>query len=459
MARKPNLAPLIERLINRDTIVAIATPPGRGGVGIIRVSGPHVGHVAITVLGKLPTPRMALLSHFWDLQGETIDIGLSLFFPGPNSYTGEDVLEFQTHGSPIILDQLLKSVLDCGCRLARPGEFTERAFLNSRLDLTQAEAVADLIDAGSVAAAKSALRSLTGAFAERIEQLLEQLIGIRTHLEASMDFADEALELSSQAQLIRQFATLREHIDLTVQRAQQGVQLKEGARLVIAGQPNAGKSSLLNCLTDSQTAIVTDVAGTTRDILSQPLSLDGLPLHLIDTAGLRESTDPVESEGIRRAWQAIAQADAVLLVIDLTKGEQSEDQKIRSRLPTDVPVITVMNKCDQISPQKNTSTDPYLVYVSALTGEGIDTLRTRLKDLLHYSGEDAVFIARRRHLDALKRAAHHVEKAQQLTQDNAGLELAAEECRQAQLAFDEITGRFTTEDLLGRIFSDFCIGK
>lgn len=459
MVRKPNPALLIERLINRDTIAAIATPPGRGGVGIIRISGSHVGDVALAVLGKLPTPRMAHLCHFRDPQQETIDIGLSLFFPGPNSYTGEDVLEFQTHGSPIVLDQLLKSILHCGCRLARPGEFTERAFLNGRLDLTQAEAVADLIDAGSVAAARSALRSLTGAFAERIEQLLEQLIGIRTHIEASMDFADEALELSSQTQLIRQFATLREQIELTAQKAQQGLQLKEGARLVIAGQPNAGKSSLLNCLTDSQTAIVTDVAGTTRDILSQPLSLDGLPLHLIDTAGLRESSDPVESEGIRRAWQAIAEADAILLVIDLTKGEQSKDQEIRSRLPAEVPVITVMNKCDQVTPHSDASTDENLVYVSALTGEGIDTLRARLMELLHYSGEDAVFIARRRHLDALRRAVHHVEKAQHLTQDDAGLELVAEECRQAQLAFDEITGRFSTEDLLGRIFSDFCIGK
>ncbi|SFM45470.1 tRNA modification GTPase trmE [Ectothiorhodospira mobilis] len=442
-----------------DTIAAIATPPGRGGVGIVRISGPGAAGIARSALGRVPEPRMATLATFRDPQGQPVDQGLALFFPGPRSYTGEDLLEFQGHGGPVVMDRVLTACLGHGCRLARPGEFTQRAFLNDRMDLAQAEAVADLIDAGSAAAARGALRTLEGALSRRTEALAEALTVLRSHVEAALDFPEEELDLLADTAVGDRLEHLREELQQLLEGAGQGRLLQEGAHLVIAGRPNAGKSSLLNRLADRETAIVTAIPGTTRDVLREHLSLDGLPLHLVDTAGLHASEDPVEQEGMRRAWTEMERADVILLVVDATAGEGEAEAAIRARLDPALPVITLLNKIDRLpDPPREYGEDR--IPISALTGEGMDRLKARIRDLLHYHGkEEGLFTARRRHLDALERMQTHLEAARGHLQAGVAPELLAEELRLAQEALGEITGRVTNEDLLGRIFADFCIGK
>lgn len=445
-----------------DTIAAIATPSGRGGVGIIRVSGSLVQTIAKTMLGRLPAPRQAEYHSMRDASGQVIDRGLVLFFSGPSSYTGEDVLELQAHGGPVILDLLLQQVLTQGARLARPGEFTERAFLNDKLDLAQAEAVADLIDASTAQAARSAQRALEGQFSKQIEALQQQLTQLRVYVESAIDFVDEDIEFLQAPQLQQQQSALFHHFDQLIQSTKQGQLLREGLTLVIAGKPNAGKSSLMNALAGRDTAIVTEIAGTTRDILREHIHLDGMPLHLIDTAGLRESDDPVEREGIRRAQQAMTQADRVLLIVDVTDNPASETE-VDFLLPQSVPQTWVYNKIDLLDQSPHlTPADgnlPDRIYLSAKSGAGLDLLTDYLKQTVGFNGDqEDSFIARRRHLDALRRAQAFAESGAIQLQQHAP-ELFAEDLRQAQQALSEITGDFSSDDLLGEIFSHFCIGK
>ncbi|WP_018953436.1 tRNA uridine-5-carboxymethylaminomethyl(34) synthesis GTPase MnmE [Thioalkalivibrio sulfidiphilus] len=440
-----------------DTIAAIATPPGFGGVGVVRVSGPRVTAVAKALLGRVPAPRHATYAPFLGEQGETLDDGIALFFPGPRSYTGEDTLELQGHGGPVVLDLLLTRCLSLGCRAARPGEFTERAFLNGRLDLAQAEAVADLIEAGSAQAARSARRALEGALSHEVNDLLDALTGLRVSVEAALDFPDEDVDILREAQVQARLEDLSGRIDRLIRGAAQGALLREGLRLVIAGRPNAGKSSLLNRLVRREAAIVTHIPGTTRDVLRETVSLDGLPLHLVDTAGLRDSDDPVEQEGIRRAWAEIEAADAVLLVVDDALGEGEEEAAIRARLPAHLPVICVHNKIDLTA--RAPGEQGGILYLSAQDGQGVDSLREHLKARAGFSGGEGLFLARRRHLDALSRTVGHVATARDALAAGAGPELVAEDLRLAQETLGEITGRFSSDDLLGRIFSTFCIGK
>jgi len=445
-----------------DTIAAPATPPGRGGIGIIRVSGPRTADIARAMMGDLPEPRRAALRVFRDRDGEMLDGGLALYFPAPASYTGEDVLELHGHGGPIVLDMLLARVLALGARLAAPGEFSRRAFLNDKLDLTQAEAIADLIDSGSREAARAALRSLQGEFSLAIHSLTEAVTATRMHVEGAIDFPEEEIDFLGDA-------ALRERLDQTLAlctaitaKARQGSLLREGMTVVIAGRPNAGKSSLLNRLAGYDAAIVTAIPGTTRDVLRERIAIDGMPLHIADTAGLREEADIVEAEGIRRAHAEMKRADRILYVIDATSGRDDEAlRKETASLPTDVAVTWVINKIDLAHARARFErTDPPRVYLSAMTGEGIDGLREHLKECVGYQGAEAGAVsARRRHLDALTRAdAHLREAARQLNERRAG-ELMAEELRQAQQCLAEITGEFTSDDLLGRIFANFCIGK
>ncbi len=448
--------------MTRDTIVAIATPPGVGGVGIVRVSGPEVGQIALNLLGTVPVPRQVLYRRFRDVDGGIIDQGLALYFPAPHSFTGEDVLELQGHGGPVVLDLLLRRILTLGARVARPGEFTERAFLNDKLDLAQAEAVADLIEAGTAQAARAAMASLSGAFSLRVNTLLEYLIELRLYVEAAIDFADEEIDFLADEQLGQRLRDLQVQLIALLKAAGQGRLLRDGMTLVIAGRPNAGKSSLLNQLAGQDSAIVTEIAGTTRDVLREHIQLDGMPLHVIDTAGLRDSADPIEQEGIRRAWREIETADRVLLVIDDREGLTKEDHAIRDRLPEQLPLTLICNKIDLsgVEPGETAGEWGAEVRLSAKTGVGLDQLRNHLKQCMGYtSAGEGLFSARRRHLDALERAGQHLAEAgRQLEVMRAG-ELVAEELRLAQQALGEITGEFTSDDLLGRIFSSFCIGK
>lgn len=444
-----------------DTIAAIATPPGRGGVGIVRASGPAVRAIAATLFGSLPAPRRAEFKHFADSRGAELDAGLALFFPAPHSFTGEDVLELHAHGGPVVLALLLKRVCELGARLARPGEFSQRAFLNDKLDLVQAEAIADLIDSSSEQAARAALRSLRGEFSARVLALVGALIELRSYVEAALDFPDEELDFLGDGKVAEHLRDIRARLDAVLGAANQGSLLREGLTVVIAGRPNAGKSSLLNRLAGHAAAIVTEIPGTTRDLLREHIHLDGLPLHVIDTAGLRESGDAVEQEGVRRAWEAIDSADRVLLVVDDTLGLTAEDRRILERLPGKLPVTVIHNKIDLSgrAPQCVDQDRPARVALSAKTGAGLDLLREHLKQAVGFaSGSEDGFIARRRHVDALERAHHHMQLAGQRLSERAG-ELLAEELRLAQQALGEITGEFTSEDLLGRIFSSFCIGK
>ncbi|MFE8116388.1 tRNA uridine-5-carboxymethylaminomethyl(34) synthesis GTPase MnmE [Brenneria goodwinii] len=450
-----------------DTIVAQATPPGRGGVGILRVSGPAASAVAQAVLGKLPKPRYADYLPFRDANGTTLDQGIALWFPGPNSFTGEDVLELQGHGGPVILDILLQRILTLpDVRIARPGEFSERAFLNDKLDLAQAEAIADLIDASSEQAARSALNSLQGAFSARINHLVEALTHLRIYVEAAIDFPDEEIDFLSDGKIEGQLNNVMADLDAVRAEAHQGSLLREGMKVVIAGRPNAGKSSLLNALAGREAAIVTDIAGTTRDVLREHIHIDGMPLHIIDTAGLRDANDEVERIGIERAWQEIEQADRVLFMVDGTTTQAIEPAAIwpefMARLPRTLPITVVRNKADITGePLGIEDVNTYsLIRLSARTGEGIETLREHLKQSMGFtSNTEGGFLARRRHLQALEQAAQHLAQGkEQLVSAYAG-ELLAEELRLAQQALSEITGEFTSDDLLGRIFSSFCIGK
>ena len=445
-----------------DTIAAIATPPGRGGIGIVRVSGPATPAIASVLCGALPRPRYAELRAFRAADDTIIDQGIALFFPAPHSFTGEPVLELQGHGGPVVMDMLLARVVELGARLARPGEFTERAFLNDKLDLAQAEAVADLIEASTAAAARAAMGSLQGVFSQQVNALVEGLIQLRLYVESAIDFPEEEIDFLSDGHVATQLGGLQSQLRRLLNEAGQGQLLRDGMSIVIAGQPNAGKSSLLNQLAGRDSAIVTAIPGTTRDVLREYIDIDGMPLRVIDTAGLRESSDLVEQEGIRRAWREIETADRVLLVVDSRDGINAEDQAIRARLPASVPLTLIFNKIDlsQETPGEQTGDWGPVIKLSAKTGTGLDVLRQHLKTCMGYqtSGEGA-FIARRRHLDALRRAAEQLANAQvQLEQYQAG-ELVAEELRLAQNHLSEITGEFTSDDLLGRIFSSFCIGK
>lgn len=447
------------------TIAAIATPPGRGGIGIVRVSGPAARAIAVEVLGREPVPRRAEYRIFRDADGSAIDQGIALFFPAPNSYTGEDVLELQGHSGPVVLDMLMERLLALGARAARPGEFSERAFLNGRLDLAQAEAVADLIDSASREAARSALRSLEGEFSARVHAIVEALTELRVYVEAAIDFSEEEIDFLADDSIRERFRRLRRELETLTTEARQGCALREGLRIVIAGRPNAGKSSLLNRLARRDAAIVSDIPGTTRDVLREYIAIDGLPLHIIDTAGLRESSDPLERIGIDRAHGEIAQADRILLVMDDSDPAASAVDISTLQLDTEktAPITFVHNKTDlsgAASALYEDSEGNIHIHLSARTGAGVELLEKHLKDSASYAGpEQGSFTARRRHLDVLRLAAEHVAFGlTQLEATNAG-DLAAEELRQAQRALGEITGEVSSEDLLGRIFASFCVGK
>ena len=448
-----------------DTIVAIATPPGKGGVGVVRISGKQCSAIAISLLGRVPVPRHASLHHFRDVDGATIDTGLAIYFAAPSSFTGEDVLELHGHGGPIILDLLVKRVLQLGARLAEPGEFSRRAFLNDKLDLVQAEAIADLINAESAQAARAALRSMQGEFSSRLHELVEALISSRMHVEAAIDFPDEELDLMQDQVLLRRLQHAIELCKRIQQQAHSGSALREGLNVVIAGEPNAGKSSILNCLAGYEAAIVTDIPGTTRDVLRERILIDGMPVHILDTAGLRDTTDRVEAEGIKRARAEIGKADHVLYVVDASNYNEQQLNIALDAMPVDVGITVLMNKCDLIKPVRgqisaDAECKQLRLYVSAINKTGMDTLREHLKQVAGFANaESGVFLARRRHLDALQRASDHLQTAQHNLLSNHAGELCAEELRLAQNDLAEITGEFSSDDLLGRIFSTFCIGK
>lgn len=439
-----------------DTIAAVATAPGRGGVGIVRISGPRVREIAGSIIGRVPPPRHAHYAHLRDEAGATLDTGIALYFPAPHSYTGEDVLELQGHGGPVVLDLVMQRVLALGARLARPGEFTERAFLNDKLDLAQAEAVADLIAASSAAAARAAQRSLEGEFSRRIRALVDAIIHLRMYVEAAIDFPEEEIDFLSDGRVASELAQIRAQLNEILATAQQGCLLREGAHVVIAGKPNAGKSSLLNALAERETAIVTDVPGTTRDVLRELIHIDGLPLHIVDTAGLREAADIVERIGIERARAEIERADHILLVV-----EDGSEIEWPADLPRDKRLTVVCNKIDLTgrSPGSVRTADHWEISLSARTGAGLDELKTHLKEALGYRASEAGFLARRRHLQALDLAAAALMRGTDALESTRAGELLAEELREVQKHLGAITGDFTSEDLLGRIFSSFCIGK
>lgn len=453
-------------LINQDTIAAQATPPGRGGVGIIRVSGKLAATIAEQVIGFVPKPRYAHYGPFYDADKNQLDQGIALYFPGPNSFTGEDILELQGHGGPIIMDFILRRIVDCGARLANPGEFSERAFLNDKLDLTQAEAIADLIDSSSEQAARCALKSLQGAFSDRIHTLVESLTQLRIYVEAAIDFPEEEIDFLADGKVAKDLQQVIDTLSDVKQEARQGSLIREGMNVVIAGRPNAGKSSLLNALAGKESAIVTDIAGTTRDVLREHIHIDGMPLHIIDTAGLRDSPDEVERIGISRAWDEIQKADRVLLIVDGTTTATDDPEQIWpefvSQLEDRSNITVIRNKCDLTSEQPiiGEHDGHTLISLSAKANIGVDNLRQHLKDCMGFaSTTEGGFLARRRHIDALNRAQSLLLTGQeQLIYGGAG-ELLAEDLRQAQQHLSEITGEFSSDDLLGRIFSSFCIGK
>ncbi|HET7268395.1 MAG TPA: tRNA uridine-5-carboxymethylaminomethyl(34) synthesis GTPase MnmE [Oleiagrimonas sp.] len=443
-----------------DTIAAIATATGSAGIGVVRASGPAVPAIAQALLGQAAQTRYAHFVHFRDAAGAVIDHGLLLYFPAPASFTGEHVLELQTHGSPVVLDVMLQRVCELGARLARAGEFSERAFLNGKLDLTQAEAVADLIAARSQQGARAALRSLEGAFSHRVDALLADLTALRVHIEAAIDFPEEEIDFLADPAIDRRLQALRGDLEALLGEARRGVRLSDGLSVAIVGRPNVGKSSLLNALAGQSRAIVTAVAGTTRDALREMLDVDGVALELIDTAGLRDTGDEIEREGVRRARRHLARADLALLVTDDTHAQT--DLALLDEVPETTPRLIVVNKIDidATSPHADIRAGVDWLWVSAKTGAGLDALRARLK---HFAGADGAsggaFSARRRHVLALERTAAHVHAAAAILADTRAGELAAEELHQAQQALGEVTGAFCPDDLLGAIFSSFCIGK
>ena len=441
--------------MSTDTIVAPATPPGTGGVGIVRVSGPGVEAIARAVLGSLPEPRTATYRHFRNAAGERIDAGVALYFPGPASFTGESVLELHGHGGPVVMAMLVDAVTGLGARMAEPGEFSKRAFLNDKLDLVQAEAIADLIGSGTAQAARAALRSLSGAFSTAVDALAAKVVQLRMHVEAAIDFPEEEIDFLSDAALQQRIDECGRAFEQLLRDAQQGRVLRDGFQVVIVGKPNAGKSSLLNLLSGQEAAIVTEVAGTTRDVLREQIDIDGLAVELVDTAGLRNDPDRIEAEGIRRARAALANADAALWIQDVT--DQDQGAPLES-LPEGIPVTIVHNKIDK------TGDPPGIVdgevWLSAQTGVGTDALRKRIRELAGYEGRgQGAFTARRRHVLALRRAADHFATGRRALEETKAGELLAEELRFSHQALGEITGAFTADDLLGKIFSEFCIGK
>ena len=441
-----------------DVIAAVATAPGRAGIGIVRVSGKTLNRFATSLLGAVPAPRTAARATFRGADGGPIDDGIAVFFAAPASYTGEDVLELQGHGGPVVLQMLLRRCVELGARLAEPGEFTRRAFLNDKLDLAQAEGVADLIEAATEAAARCALRSLRGEFSESIENLAKRLVELRTLVEATLDFPEEEIDPVDREDVRRRLEQLQVDIYRSLESGRRGSVLRSGLQVVLAGQPNVGKSSLLNRLAGEEVAIVTEIAGTTRDAVRQTIQIEGVPINIIDTAGLRDTTDKVEAIGVARTWDAISRADALLLVIDARIGVTSADRAIVARLPGNLKPLTVLNKIDLAdpSPVVEASSDG-CIRLSAKTGEGIDVLRRALLGLGGWqSGGEDVFMARERHLGALERVAEALERAGRAILHS---ELFAEELRLAQRELGVITGEFTADDLLGEIFSRFCVGK
>jgi tRNA modification GTPase len=454
--------------LSKDTIAAIATAQGRGGVGIVRVSGPKARQLADAITRRELQPRHAHHGPFHDENGAHLDEGLALFFPGPHSFTGEDVLELHGHGGPVVLDMLLRRCVTLGCRLARPGEFSERAFLNDKLDLAQAEAIADLIEASSEQAARNAVRSLQGAFSKRVEALTEGLVQLRIYVEAAIDFPEEEIDFLADGLVLSRLDALRNALSEVQREADQGALIREGMTLVIAGRPNAGKSSLLNLLAGREAAIVTSVAGTTRDVLKEHIHIDGMPLHVIDTAGLRDTGDIVERIGVERAVRAIESADRILLVVDSNSPEASDPHSLWPEFMDVAPprnkITLIRNKADlsgeptglEIAP-----TGEAVLTLSALDNhEGLRLLRDHLKTVMGYEHTtEGHFSARRRHLDALRQAQQYLDHGRDQLVDAAAGELLAEDLRMAQQALGEITGAFTSDDLLGRIFTSFCIGK
>lgn len=443
-----------------DTIVAITTPPGRGGVGIVRLSGPK----SYSIVKKLSnqkeiTPRNAYYCKFMGTKSDLIDQGILLYFKAPNSFTGEDVAELQVHGAPIVLDQLISTCVDLGARIANPGEFSQRAFLNEKMDLTQAEAIADLINASSVTATRLAMRSLQGDFSARINELNKQIIHLRMYVESAIDFPEEEIDFLNDGIVATMLNNILLILDNIRANASQGVMMREGLSVVIAGRPNAGKSTLINALAQRDVAIVTEIAGTTRDVMREHILIDDIPVHIVDTAGLRESDDIVEREGIKRAWAEVINADCVLLVVDINQDEKPAElsQKIQEKLPNNVPVLTVFNKIDtsKIIAKAENST----IYLSAKSGDGLSLLKNKIKELVGYQPAEGNFLARRRHLQALDAAKSLLESGSHQLQIHHAGELLAEDLRQAHLELCKITGEFSSDDLLGEIFSSFCIGK
>ncbi|MFP3976762.1 MULTISPECIES: tRNA uridine-5-carboxymethylaminomethyl(34) synthesis GTPase MnmE [Marinobacter] len=451
-----------------DTIAAIATAPGQAGVGIVRVSGPLAKPIATKMLGYTPKPRYAHYGGFLDQNSDLIDEGIGLFFPNPNSFTGEDVFELQGHGGTIILDLLLREVCRHGARLARPGEFSERAFLNDKLDLAQAEAIADLIESSSEQAARCAVRSMQGVFSRRIETLVEAVTHLRIYVEAAIDFPEEEIDFLADGKVGSDLQTLLEQLEGILGEAQQGTILRDGMKVVIAGRPNAGKSSLLNALAGREAAIVTAIEGTTRDVLREHIHIDGMPLHIIDTAGLRDSPDEVEQIGIARAWEEIRQADRILLMVDATTTDKTTPHEIWpdfiDQLPAAAPVTVIRNKVDlsgeNIGISEVTNGDKPVIRLAAKSTEGLDVLRDHLKQCMGFaSTTEGGFLARRRHLDALERAKDFLVQGQAQLEGYGAGELLAEDLRAAQDSLGEITGQITPDELLGKIFGSFCIGK
>jgi tRNA modification GTPase len=444
----------------RDTIVAAATPPGRGGVAVVRVSGALVPEIATTLLGALPQPRYATFSRWRDAAGELIDIGLALYFPEPHSFTGEPVLELQGHGGDVVVAALIERIVQLGARRARAGEFSERAFLNDRIDLAQAEAIADLIDAGSRRAAQGALRSMQGEFSQRVNATRAALTSLRVYVEAAIDFPEEEIDFLGSQELRERLDDVQQRLASVLAAAEQGAALTRGLTIAIAGRPNAGKSTLMNRLAGQDIAIVTAVAGTTRDLLRAQLEIDGVPVELIDTAGLRDATsDPIEAEGMRRAREAIASADHVLFLVDAIADPDSLSyEEEQGSLPANVPVTIVRNKMDLAAQPAPASKETRALAISATTGEGLDALRHHIAALIPVTESGGTFSARARHVDALHRAARHLQAAQQQLAAKHG-ELAALELREAQRELGEVVGDVTSDELLGHIFGSFCIGK
>ena len=442
-----------------DTIAAIATAPGRAGIGVVRISGPAVRNIVMATLGRTLQARVATLCDFLEAESRILDRGIAIFYPAPHSYTGEDVLELQGHGGLAVLQLVLRRCLDLGARLARPGEFTQRAFLNDKIDLAQAESVADLIDASSEAAARGAMRSLAGEFSGRVGQLNDALIELRTLVEATLDFVDEEINILERASVVEKLGDLRRGVKTLLAEAVQGRILRDGVKVALIGQPNVGKSSLLNCLAREEVAIVTEIPGTTRDPLRHEMAIEGVPVHFVDTAGLRVATDAVEKIGIQRAWREIHHADLALLIVDATVGVAPADLEILSELPENLKNIIVFNKIDLLkqAPEEFQTMNRVEVRLSAKTGDGLNLLRTALLRSIGWQPtEEGNFIARERHLQALRDSEASLDRA---VNGPNSLELVAEELRLAQQAFASITGEFSADDLLGEIFSRFCIGK